>query len=71
MTSTSYSTLYVVGGGRKNAYLNRLIEEKTGKTVILGSGEATSLGSIALQALALGQVKDWAEMKEKIIEEED
>lgn len=71
LTSTSYSTLYVVGGGRKNAYLNRLIEEKTGKTVILGSGEATSLGNIALQALALGQVKDWAEMKEKIIEEED
>lgn len=71
LTKRSYPTLYVVGGGRKNLYLNKLIEEKTGKRVVLGSGEATSLGNIALQALCQKNVADVATMKKMIILEED
>ena len=33
-TETTYEKLYIVGGGAKNAFLNRLTEEATGKQVI-------------------------------------
>jgi rhamnulokinase len=71
ITHLDYANLYVVGGGRKNLYLNRLIEEKTGKHVVLGSGEATSLGNVALQALCQKDVANYDEMKQRILLEED
>lgn len=71
LTHTHYPNLYVVGGGRKNLYLNKLIAEKTGKNVVLGSGEATSLGNIALQALCHHDVADYSMMKKCILLEED
>jgi rhamnulokinase len=71
ITHLDYANLYVVGGGRKNLYLNRLIEEKTGKHVVLGSGEATSLGNVALQALCQKDVANYDEMKQMILLEED
>lgn len=48
-TKTRYDTLYIVGGGAKNAFLNRLTEEATGKTVIALPIEATALGNLKIQ----------------------
>ena len=48
-TGNSYSRLYIVGGGAKNAYLNRLTEEATGKKVIALPIEATALGNLKIQ----------------------
>ncbi len=39
----------IVGGGSRNAYLNRLTAQATGLPVVAGPVEATALGSIALQ----------------------
>ena len=48
-TGTQYEKLYIVGGGAKNAFLNRLTEEATGKKVIALPIEATALGNLKIQ----------------------
>ncbi|MBR4461433.1 MAG: rhamnulokinase [Erysipelotrichaceae bacterium] len=48
-TRKSYKKLYIVGGGAKNAFLNRLTEEATGKQVIALPIEATALGNLKIQ----------------------
>lgn len=48
-TGHTYDKLYIVGGGAKNGFLNRLTEEATGKTVIALPIEATALGNLKIQ----------------------
>lgn len=48
-TDRYYRKLYIVGGGAKNALLNRLTEEATGKQVIALPIEATALGNLKIQ----------------------
>ena len=48
-TGKTYEKLYIVGGGAKNAFLNRLTEERTGKKVIALPIEATALGNLRAQ----------------------
>ena len=48
-TDCTYEKLYIVGGGAKNAFLNRLTEEATGKKVIALPIEATALGNLKIQ----------------------
>jgi rhamnulokinase len=48
-TDTKYEKLYIVGGGAKNGFLNRLTEEATGKQVVALPIEATALGNLLLQ----------------------
>lgn len=48
-TGEEYERLYIVGGGAKNEFLNRLTEEATGKKVIALPIEATALGNLKIQ----------------------
>ncbi len=48
-TGKKYEKLYIVGGGAKNAFLNRLTAEATGKEVIALPIEATALGNLKIQ----------------------
>ena len=48
-TGKTYEKLYIVGGGARNRYLNRLTEEATGKQVIALPIEATALGNLKIQ----------------------
>ena len=48
-TGCTYEKLYIVGGGAKNTFLNRLTEEATGKQVIALPIEATALGNLKIQ----------------------
>ena len=48
-TGRKYKKIYIVGGGAKNTYLNRLTEEFTGKTVVALPIEATALGNLKIQ----------------------
>ena len=48
-TGKSYERLCIVGGGAKNAFLNRLTEETTGKQVVALPIEATALGNLKIQ----------------------
>ena len=53
-TGTHYDRLYIVGGGAKNQFLNRLTEEATGKRVIALPIEATAIGNLKIQILGGG-----------------
>ena len=48
-TDRYFKKLYIVGGGAKNQFLNRLTEEATGKEVIALPIEATALGNLKIQ----------------------
>lgn len=48
-TGYPYEKLYIVGGGAKNTFLNRLTEEATGKRVVALPIEATALGNLKIQ----------------------
>jgi len=48
-TGRTYDKLYIVGGGAKNAFLNRLTEEACGKRIIALPIEATALGNLKIQ----------------------
>lgn len=52
ITNKTYKKIVIVGGGAKNIYLNRLVEEYTGKKVIAMPIEATALGNIKIQMKA-------------------
>ena len=51
-TGTVCRKLYIVGGGAKNRFLNRLTEEATVKQVIAIPMEATAVGNIRVQIAA-------------------
>ena len=48
-TGKAYDSIYIVGGGAKNAFLNRLTEEAGGKKVIALPIEATAIGNLKTQ----------------------
>ena len=48
-TGKQYSRLYIVGGGAKNEFLNRLTCRFTGKEVVALPIEATALGNLKVQ----------------------
>ena len=48
-TGEHYDRIYIVGGGAKNAFLNCLTEEASGKKVIALPIEATALGNLKIQ----------------------
>ena len=48
-TNKTYDSIYIVGGGAKNAYLNSLTEKITGKKVIALPIEATAIGNLKSQ----------------------
>jgi len=48
-TGKKYEKLYIVGGGAKNAYLNELTREATGKQIVALPMEATALGNLKTQ----------------------
>ena len=56
-------TLYIIGGGSLNNYLNQMTANSCGVTVKAGPQEATAIGNIMLQAKAAGIVNDIWEMR--------
>ncbi len=54
-------TIHIVGGGSQNALLNRFTADATGRTVISGPVEATAIGNVLVQAIALGEIGSVAE----------
>lgn len=49
VTGVAYGKIYIVGGGAKNKFLNRLTAEATGKQVVALPMEATALGNLKIQ----------------------
>lgn len=52
ITGNKYNSIYIVGGGAKNKFLNRMVEEYTKRKVVALPIEATALGNIKVQMKA-------------------
>ncbi|MBW7939024.1 MAG: rhamnulokinase, partial [Candidatus Omnitrophica bacterium] len=48
--------LHIVGGGGKNRFLNQVVADVLGIPVVVGPTEATAIGNIITQAVAMNEV---------------
>jgi rhamnulokinase len=58
-----FEKINVIGGGCQNEMLNQLIADVTGKEVNAGPVEATAIGNIVSQLIALGEMNDIKEAR--------
>ncbi len=54
-------TVHIVGGGSQNRLLNQFAANATGRPVVTGPIEATAIGNILMQMLAVGQLSSLQE----------
>jgi rhamnulokinase len=59
--------IHMVGGGIKNRMLCRFTANATGREVFAGPVEATSIGNLMVQTIALGEVKNLREVRQIIM----
>jgi len=59
----SIQRLYIVGGGSQNALLNEFAAHATEREVVAGPVEATAIGNVLIQAIALGHVESLAALR--------
>lgn len=57
-TGKEYNSVHMVGGGIQSKLLCQLTANACGRNVIAGPVEATVFGNLALQLIALGEIKD-------------
>jgi rhamnulokinase len=58
--------IHVVGGGARNELLCRWTASASGRPVLAGPEEATAIGNLAVQAIALGELGSLAEAREVV-----
>jgi rhamnulokinase len=59
-------TVHIVGGGSQNRLLNQFTADATGRNVVTGPVEATAMGNLLAQAMALGHISSLAEGREVV-----
>ena len=69
-TGKSFDVLHLMGGGTKDGFLCELTSQSLGIPVIAGPVEATALGNIVLQLIALGEIESISEGRRIIAETE-
>lgn len=58
-----FKSINVIGGGSQNELLNQLIAESTKKEVFAGPVEATAIGNLLAQLIALGEIPNIKEAR--------
>ena len=61
LTGRSLDTLRIIGGGCQHTLLNQLTANATGRKVVTGPIEATAIGNLVVQMLAMGDIASLAE----------
>jgi len=62
----TYASIHIIGGGSRNRLLNQFTADATGRPVVAGPAEATSIGNILVQALAMGYIGSLDEGREVV-----
>ena len=61
MVGQKLKPIHLIGGGTKNTKLNQFTADATGRRVVTGPIEATAIGNLLLQAIALGDIPSLTE----------
>lgn len=69
-TGKNFDVLHLMGGGTKDGFLCELASQSIGIPVVAGPVEATALGNIVLQLMALGEIENIDEGRKIIAETE-
>ncbi len=69
-TGKKFDVLHLMGGGTKDGFLCELTAQSLGIPVVAGPVEATALGNIVLQLIALGEIDSIREGRRLIAETE-
>lgn len=69
-TGKNFDVLHLMGGGTKDGFLCELAAQSLGIPVVAGPIEATALGNIMLQLIALGEIESIEKGREIIAETE-
>ena len=69
-TGKDFDILHLLGGGTKDGFLCQMTANSLGIPVVAGPTEATALGNILLQLIALGDIKNIDEGRALIREQE-
>ena len=56
LTEKHFAPIHIIGGGTKNRLLNQFTANATKRVVITGPVEATAIGNVLMQAIALGHL---------------
>jgi len=65
-TGRKISRLHIVGGGSQSRLLNQFAANATGRRVLAGPVEATSIGNLLIQAIACGHLGSLAELRRTV-----
>jgi rhamnulokinase len=66
LTGRKLPTIHIIGGGTQNRLLSQFTADATGRTVITGPIEATAIGNILTQAMAMGKLNNLEEACEVV-----
>lgn len=66
VTGQNIQSIHIVGGGTKDKMLCQFTANATKRRVIAGPVEATAIGNLLVQAIALGEIKDIHEAREVV-----
>ena len=63
LTGRKLEVIHIIGGGSRNALLNQLTADVTGRIVIAGPAEATAAGNALTQAMGSGHIASLEELR--------
>ncbi len=66
LTDRSITRLHIVGGGSQSKLLNQFAANATGRTVLAGPVEATAIGNVLIQAIAMGELQSLGELRQLV-----
>ncbi len=61
-------TIHIVGGGTRNELLSQLTADCLARPVVTGPVEATAIGNLLAQAVALGHLANWDEARDVVVD---
>ncbi|QDT36401.1 rhamnulokinase [Stratiformator vulcanicus] len=71
LTGVATEVIHVVGGGGKNALLNRMTASACRRPVIAGPDEATVLGNVLMQARSRGEIAGLTDLRQIVANSAD
>jgi rhamnulokinase len=63
LTKRKLEVIHIIGGGSRNALLNQLTADVTGRRVVAGPAEATAAGNALTQAMGAGNIGSLEELR--------